>query len=148
MKTSLGSMIALLLLMSTGLGSCSSSGQPEEKQPPQPTLDPLHSGNPARKPGSYCFYMKEAALSISGRLELKAANEVEGYLKGHVFGANASADFEYDTSFNGRLDGDSLRLQVRSNATGSKQETRETWVWKSNGLQEGSHFLVAMDCTN
>ncbi len=140
--------LGLLVSAMTFVGCTKST--PTETTTPKPMVNPTNGSevNAAKQPGTHCFAFKDGNHSIEGRLELTAGNEVVGTLKGHQIDEATGTDNMYDTSFDGRLQGDSLKLNVLSSATGNKEKTNQTWVWKKEGLQEGEHLLLPVSCVN
>ena len=150
MNSRFSSNLLLLLAIAVCVAGCDKSTTTEAAATPKPMVNPTTpaDGLAAKKPGSYCLFFKEGNHSIEGRLELAATNDVSGTLKGHQIDESTGTDRVYDTSFNGKLDGDSLRLSILSAETGSKSQTNETWIWKSNGIQKGAQLLQPVDCVN
>jgi hypothetical protein len=138
-----------LTLLGLCLGSCNQQTA-ADATPPKAQINPTdpNAERAERKAGTYCFGFKHDNHSIEGRLELSAANAVTGTLKGSIVNETDGTDFVYDTSFDGNLDGDSLRVKVLSSATGSKEQTQATWIWNKDGLLEGEHLLTPRDCVN
>ena len=147
MKKQFGTAViaSLMLLM------CSNCTQPStttDKGTPKAILDPKdpNAGNGAKKPGAYCFQFKDANLTIDGHIDLAEGNMVDGFLKGHVKDATDGSETEWDASFKGPMEGESLKVDVLSSETGVKEQTKETWTWKSDGLTKGDRLLKPIDC--
>jgi hypothetical protein len=144
------SNLFLLFAFAVCAAGCNKTTPTEAAATPKPMVNPTTPAESmaAKKPGNYCLFFKEGNHSIEGRLELAATNEVSGTLKGHQIDETTGTDLIYDTSFNGKLDGDSIRLSILSSETGSKSQTNETWIWKSNGIQKGVQLMQPIDCVN
>ncbi len=118
----------------------------DTNKPPSPILEPTKPGNEHRKPGNYCFFLKESNASLEGSLTYGADGMTEGQLRGTIIDADNGAEAVTNTSFKGSLRRDTLFVDVLSDQTGSKISTQEKWVWKDSTLAEGGKILHQIAC--
>lgn len=131
--------------MMLGIGCTQSTAPTTNIGNPKPILDPSNNAG-GHKAGTHCFHFEDATSTVDGQLELAADNQVSGFLKGMVKDEEEGKDVIWDNSFHGKMEGDSLRLDVLSNETGTKQSTKETWAWKADGLITETRLLAPAAC--
>ncbi len=141
--------LVLLAIATLSLGAlaCKPNGSESAiSTPPKPELDPQNARPTERKPGNYCFKLKDSNLSMTGNLTYAPNSTVEGTLRGTVVDADNGMESVFNTSFQGELHKDTLDLSVLSDESGSRTNGREKWMWKDSTLVTGTRILRQSAC--
>lgn len=136
------------------LGVVFASGCAEKAAAPATTEGVGLGATPDAKPkpgealmaGQWCYDFQNETLHLTAVMEYDGNAEVIGTLYGDIQDKAEGYFTTYTTNFEGKRDGEFLKVKTKTEIEGDVQEENETWTWDGKTLETEHNLMTQVDC--
>jgi hypothetical protein len=97
-------------------------------------------------PGTYCYSAKTKTLDASAKINISAADKVNGTVQATIQNPAESYYTSYNQTLTGQLAANKAKLKIVTKIENDTQNTQETWTITESTLNTGRESFTKVNC--